>query len=230
MTRFCLSFAAIVIGLLCCGCERREKQYTAEGQTALQIIRLLEHHHVEYQGVTVTNLSQLTDMWNRGYPHFWHRRFGRFGKHKGFTNSFYEKYLFFPSGLTNQLFDGELVLMNAQPYPDPDGTLERSVIIRTGESFHWRTISEERIQRFFKELGIPEPKPTPMPPPPPAPPEVEYREPLSTKIERFYSRLAESFGVDGDKWRIFRDMTVAAVFLLTAGCVFLIWRSRHRPR
>jgi len=127
----------------------------------------------EHPGIRITNLPQVFIAAEQGYPQQWHGRFETFGKQAGFTNSFYEKYAFFSPGITNPWMEGELVLMNARPYPGPEDKLLRNVVSRSGNRYFRQSLSETAIQRFLKESSVAEPKPVPMPPPPPDPPPDE---------------------------------------------------------
>ena len=64
----------------------------------------------------------------RHFRSFWHDRFRRFGKRAGFKNSIYEKYIFFPPGMRSKGLPGEVVMMNAMPYPGPEGELRRTIV------------------------------------------------------------------------------------------------------
>jgi hypothetical protein len=91
-----------------------------------------------------------------------------YGKHGGFTNSFYEKYIFFAPGLRNPGFSGELLFMNAKPYPGPHGKMQRQIVSQGGPQFYMITRDEDYVQKMFQQMGIREPKADPMPTPPPA--------------------------------------------------------------
>ena len=165
--------AILILGLVAFwGCDLRDKQHIAEAQTVLAIMRHLRDYDMANPSVAVTNLSQLFPAGDQVYPHHWHRRFLAFGKTAGFTNSVFEKYVFFQSGITSRWIEGEVVFMNAKPYPGPDG-LERSVVSRTASVFHWKTVSEDRVQRLLNESGVRNPIPITAPPPPPEPPPVD---------------------------------------------------------
>jgi hypothetical protein len=150
-------------------CRHREQQYEIEARTINGILRLLDDYSFEFPDTRVTNLAQIFAASGQDYPHGWHRGLIKFGKHAGFTNSFYEKYVFFPPGMTNRWMEGELLLMNAQCYPGPGADLLRDVLSRSGNRYSHRTLAETAIQRFLKESGIAEPKPVPMAPPPSEP-------------------------------------------------------------
>jgi hypothetical protein len=143
------------------------------------LLDLYSHEHPESR---VTNLQQIFSAAEQGYPHHFHRRFLAFGENAGFTNSFYEKYTFLPPGVTSRWTEGDILLMNARPYPGPYGGMARGVISKADKVYHQKQLEEERIQQLFREAGILEPKPDSMPPPPPPPPETEYKRPLSSRV------------------------------------------------
>lgn len=213
----------IFIGCLS-ACSSEEQQHTIEAQTIFGVLRLLPLYEHSYPGVQITNLAQVIAGLQRDYPYGWHERLKRFGKYAGFTNSIFEKYVFFPPGITNAKFEGELLLMNAVPYPNAYGEMERTIISKTKDVHHRRTLPEDRIQHLFKETGIAEPKPTPMPSPPAIPPELEIREPLFSKIRGgFFNFLLVNRigGAAADViWYIVLSLPFAAFLLL----VFWIWR------
>jgi hypothetical protein len=157
----CKSLPCLLALALICGCRQREEQDEAEGQSILGVMRLPQSHEWEDPGVQVTNLAQLFRV-GATYPHDWHRRLLKFGKHAGFTNSVFEKYIFLPPGITNRFVIGEIVLMNAKPYPGSDG-LERSVVSKAAGVYHWGTYREQYIQQLFRR-ALPNPSRHPCPP------------------------------------------------------------------
>lgn len=184
-------------------CSSRNKHYEVERQTALDIVGFLKVYELDHRDVRPTNLFQVFAGVGKHYPHFLHERFASYGAHAGFSNSFYEKYAFLPPGVTSRFVEGEILLLNAHPYSDPYGKLERNVISRATEGYKWRTLQEDTIQRMFKETGQRIPKPTPMPPPPPAPSmntDAEESYPLSVRVERFFGQLAEGIGLGKEHW------------------------------
>jgi hypothetical protein len=157
-----LILAGLVIVL--CACERRDNQFEAEARFAFGVMRSLDEFARTNPGVSVTSLVQLVPT-PENYPHNWHDRFKRFGGHAGFTTSIYEKYVFFPAGLTNRWLDGELVAINAQAFPAPRGGMQRTMILRGDERHRYRPVPEAVVQRVLRELGVSEPTAPPRPPP-----------------------------------------------------------------
>ncbi len=207
------------------GCAPDEKQHVVESQVIFGILRLLPIFEHSHPGVQMTNLAQVVAGLDRDYPYGWHEQLLRFGKRAGFSNSIYEKYVFFPPGLTNRLFEGELVMMNAEPYPDAAGEMGRTLISKEGGVFFRQSIREARVQQLFKDGNVLEPKPMPMPPPP-APPDRPPM-PVSAKVSRFFMRVADFVGLSGH-WLTLRNatfLTSLAAMLVMGG---FLWASRSR--
>jgi hypothetical protein len=220
------NFVTLMVAVLMCGCQKKQEQYEAEAQTTFEIIRLLDLHASDPNQTHPTNLFQLLELHQQGYPHVWHRRFAAFGKHAGFTNSIFEKYVFFPSGITNQWIEGELVLMN-KPYPGSDGRLQRNLISKTGNRYAYQVHREESVQALFKEAGIVEPKSIAMPQPPFAP--EEERQAFSIRTSRFFVWMAESLGMDSSRWLLLRNISFGAVLVGGISLAVWCWRLRRRP-
>lgn len=209
------------------GCSPAEKQHTVEAQTIFGVIRLLPIYEHSYPAVPITNLAQMITGLERDYPYGWHQGLMRFGKYAGFTNSIYEKYIFFPPGVTNPKFEGELLLMNARPYPSANGKMGRTVVSKAAGIYHRNVLREERIQQVFKEAGIVEPKAVTMPPPPV--PLKEEPIPISIKVSRFFMKAADFLGIS-QHWLLLRNATVVAslVMFTWLGGYLLFSRVRRR--
>jgi len=209
------------------GCKPSEKQYEAEGQAMKGILNLINMYTYRFPGVPVTNLAQLFAAEGQGYPHTWHRRFIAFGKHAGFTNSFYEKYIFFPAGITNRWIEGEVTFMNARPYPGPDGQLQRTVISRISTGYFRQVLGEKAVQQLFRDNGIVEPKPVTMPPPPPAPPTARG-DPITFKVSNRIIMFAQSLGMTGSGALVVRNVIFYSPLVLTPLLGFWLWRRSRR--
>lgn len=219
-------FLCSIVSVLA-GCEPRQKQFEVEARTVFGLIKMLESYELEHPGVPITNLSQVFSGLEREYPHNWHKQLNAFGKFAGFTNSFYERYVFFPSGVTNSRIGGELVCMNAIPYPAPYNEMNRSLVAKAANRYFRVPLREEQIQHLLKEANIPEPKPVPMPAPP-APPATEPMA-FSTKVSRFFMRLAGYLGIS-EHWLLLRNATflVVVVGIFALGGYLLFSRVRRR--
>ena len=161
------------------GCQQELEQVAVEQQTVERLISLLRIHSIEYPNAGITNTSVVFTDLRRPYPYGLHRQFKSFKKYAGFKNSFYEKYYFPLPGLTNRLVQGEILLLNAEPFPDRAGKLGRIVVSKVGEGhadYRLKWVSEENVQSLFSEAGVKIPTLQPFSPPPPAPPDAEGHE------------------------------------------------------
>lgn len=200
------------------GCSKREEQYAVEQKTIFGISRLLKLYATN-PGLPITNLQQVYYGLGVPYPHESDKEFRRFGHYAGFTNSFFEKYVFFPQGVKHQLISGDLLFMNAVPYPGPDGKLQRMVVSRSHDIFYKKSIAEESVQRILKDVDITEPKPVPMPPPPPVPlEEPKERDSLFVRVQIMFFGLLEGFGLSRGTasvlWNLFLGLPVIALVVL----------------
>ena len=211
------------------GCEHRDQQFELEARTVFGLMNMLRWYESDNPGVQVTNLSQLFWGLNRDYPYAWDKQFRMFGKDAGFRNSFFERYVFFPAGITNSHFDGQLVFMNAQPYPEARGGMERTVVFKAAGGYYRRTLGEERVQQLFKDAGIDEPRPLEMPPPPPAPLDTRYSPSFVARVRGFVLGILQANGLSAPTaWAVWRGLAVLFPLLFL---VILIWNwQRIRPR
>lgn len=216
-------FALALIGN---SCARLSSQETMEGQTISTVNRWVRMYLLDQPGATITNLEQVYTGLPQRYPHTLHEAFGRYGKHAGFSNSFFEKYVFFPPGTTSALAGGEVVFMNAQPFPlNSEKGIGRYVVLKDA-SVRMRSLNEKTIQSMLIEEGI---KPLPLgtiSPPPKweRPPKDSFR---TIAFNKFVS-ICESFGLSLDMaanlWRV----VVFSPILLLVLFGLWFWRSRHR--
>ena len=204
----CIHFIYLGIFAVFLGCEPRERQFEAEAHTVFGLMRMVESYEIDYPGTRITNLTQVFSGLNRDYPYQWHTRFKPYGKHAGFTNSFFEKYVFFQKGITNSLVGGEILFMNATPYPTAYNEMQRTVVVKASDGYFRVLLLEDRVQLMLKESGIAEPKPLRMPAPPPAPPENNPMT-LRTQISRFFMRVAAFIGIS-QHWLLLRNITFFA--------------------
>ncbi len=130
-------------------------------------------HDVNAADTPITNLAQTFSNIRHSYPYKEHYDLKRYGRPAGFTNSLEEKYTFFWPRFTHELVEGEVICINAEPFPKRQEGLHRVYIARSGDNYIARLLPEETVARVLREA-----KPTVVPtanakPPPPAPPEVQ---------------------------------------------------------
>ena len=219
----------IVAILACCAC--RENQSAAEERAVIDITRALKWFRLESPSVTVTNLVQVLNPGNV-YARSLHETFKHFGRNAGFRNSIYEKYAFFPPGITNAVgLEGtKLVMMNAQPFPNREG-MKRYVVMNGGDRYGYTLMPEWQVKGMLNDLGLPEPKVTPMPPPPPIPAgfQDQYRESLAIKREKFFGGLAQLLGLSHTAGPVIAlALSSVAALAILAGWWCLRRRRRNR--
>ena len=227
MSARCLLYLFYCAVALFSGCRLHEEQDTVESKTIFQIIKALQNYEIDHPQDRVTNLVQLFEASGKPYPNFWHEEFSRYGKNAGFKRSIYEKYIFFSPGITNRLFEGELFLMNARPYPGPGGERKRNIVSKIGHQFYWRTLQESAVQRIFQEAGIAEPKPIEMP----APNQTSgsNAERWFVSSQRYFRDVAWKMGIGPAAWWIVA-LAYALGFLLLGLVAYLLIRCLSREK
>jgi hypothetical protein len=208
------------------GYGRHLDQYEAEAKAIFGIMRMLAHYDLEHPNARPTNLSQLFLVSEQDYPYEWGRQFRTYGNNAGFTNSIYEKYVFFPPGITNRRVTGEIVLMNAHPYPANNGELQRTIVSKSAEGYHREPIGEDLIQTLFKEAGVVVPKPPLAPRPPLAPPQIELKEPLFSRIRGRFLEFLQLNGISGSAAAATWYIVLSLPFVMLFG--FALWSRRHK--
>jgi hypothetical protein len=231
MTRSPSSFLAVVgLALVLFACAPKENQQSAEHRAAHDIILMLQMYDIDHPGVRVTNLAQLFHEPGRTYPYAWHQRFEKFGRHSGFSASVYEKYVFPAPGITNRLFLGEIVFLNARPYPGPSGP-GRIITSKVGPQhtdYRRQWLPENQIQQVFSAGGLAVPTTAPMPAPPPAPINDEFETPMSSHVWTFFDTLSEALGLGASGPLVLQAIAVAGLSCLLVAMLFLVRFSRRR--
>ena len=213
------------------GCRERPAQVAVKQQTLQRLTGLLRFYDIDFPGVRPTNFSQVFLDLQRPYPHGIDSQFRAFGAHAGFTNSFYEKYIFLPPGLSHRMIEGEILLLNAQPFPDRDGKLGRMVLSKLGAghaSYRINWILEPRIQQIFQEAGIKVPKPPLMLPPPPEPPPVDdaFRNAAAKGLHEAMSEYERRYPTP--LWRRPQWQLIGVAFFLAGAGATWWWFRRRR--
>jgi hypothetical protein len=231
-TRIVLSRLAVAFFLMVglSACREQTTQISEEHRAINRLMPLLSFYEADFPGVRVTNLAQVFH--DRPYPYGLEEIFRAFEGNAGFTNSFYEKYAF-PSGVvTNHYVEGEILFLNAAPFPNRKGQLGRMVVSKpaTSNAVHrimW--LSEDGVQKVFAEAGVEIPKPPSMPQPPakPAlePPDKEMQPPPFFKITSAIDNFAVIYGLNGFAIRLGLVVVAVATMFFIA---FWLWRKSRR--
>lgn len=184
--------------VFCAGCSRLNPQADTEAKFAGDITGWLKRYESEVSRSPVTNLSELFPLAKHGYPYFHHRQLSEHGKYSGFTNSLVEKYSFFWPRFTNRFVQGEVICMNAQPFPGYGDGLYRIYIAQSDGAYIHRAIPEMMAQRIFAEMKsavVPLPN-VGLPPPPPKEVQESWNLTLAERYDRFVWRLSYALGLD----------------------------------
>jgi hypothetical protein len=221
---------ATAVSLSQCGCRQVEDQITAEHRTVQGLVTLLALHDAQFPQRPPTNLAQLFLEMGATYPHASEQKFRSYGRHSGFTNSFYEKYVLVPKGTRHRFVRGELALLNARPFPDTAGRLGRILVSREGGDqggYRVDWFKEAEVQQIFEDVGREIPKPVLMPPPPPGPPPQQERVQvgISEGVKVMFGRMAEMIGLEAYHWGTM--LVVTASLALLAIALSILWCGRR---
>jgi len=202
-----VAISALITSLLLTGCERRhrEEREATEYRAAHLVFKCLQIHESQFPDRSRTNLAEIFKEVGVGYPYGLEGIFLEYGREAGFSNSFYEKYVFAPPGLSNRALRAEILLLNSEPFADSQGRLSRITVLRRGPGVtNWALdqLSEEQIQKCFSEAGLSIPKPLIMPPPPPGSVSTEAKPSYSSRdrIQILFRNLAEDLGLGRHHW------------------------------
>jgi hypothetical protein len=216
------------------GCIKEKPQSYWEHNAARTIIHYMNIYDGLNPGVAKTNVAQImTNIDNRPYPIELHRELLRFGKHAGFTNSFYEKYVFVPSGMTNLVKHGQPLLINSQPFPNRDGQMQRYVIYEIvwhGQpAYSYIPLPEDFVQKAFKQAGVTIPEPPRFPPAPPIPPPPPI--PFNQKVHKYFRNLAVQIGMSSYHGRVLERIVAGlGVVSLVIVCSLVLRYARRRAK
>ena len=222
-----LRTAVMLLALFGSSCSRGLDQEETETQMARTISGFYQMHVWDKPHVAVTNLQHLYQLLGRAYPHTFDRDLRRFGKHSGFTNSFFEKYAFFPPGSTSQLAGGEIVFMNSQPFPMDNDQLGRLLIVKTGSGYGIRGFGEQDVQKILKAQAV---RPFPIAGISPKPPRADLppKDSLPTVAHNKIFDLCDAMGLSreaaGRIWLVL-IWSPFPLFVLLAGW---LWRRSRR--
>lgn len=155
----CLALSCCITG---CGIRESQERITAESLAGERLVKLLWLYELQFPEHSRTNLAEIFESVGNGYPEDLHERFFRFRPNHGFTNSFYEKYVFAPPKMSNTVIGGEMILLSAMPFLDENGSLVRVVIFRTRSGYEgWKQkwLREETIREAFTTANVELPMP-----------------------------------------------------------------------
>lgn len=227
------------------GCAEEPSQSAVEGHIASELISMLKKR--DYLAMErPTNFAHLFMEHHAGrsfYPYVWEKRLREFGKNAGFTNSFFEKYVVLPPGLTLAPLKGDLILMTARPFPYHDEEFFRDavpiriLISKIGlehEKYRIYRLTETEVTNLFAQQKIQIPRPiTVSPPPPPSPEEqrilnarLSYS--ASDRVRIICGRIASRIGMTEGHWPTVLFLFIIFLIALIVG-VFL-FRSGRRVR
>jgi hypothetical protein len=225
---------AVIASFLLSGCERREreKREAIEYRAAHLVFKCLQIHENQFPDRSRTNLAEIFKDVGVGYPYGLDGMFREYGRDAGFSNSFYEKYVFAPPGISNRALRAEILLLNSEPFADAQGRLGRITVLRRGPGVtNWALdqVSEEQIQKCFSEAGLSIPRPPIMPPPPPASASTEVKPSYSSRdrIQILFRNLAEDLGLGRHHWW---TLLIGCGILVTIFGVLLCLWFRRRAR
>jgi hypothetical protein len=185
--------------------------------------KILAFYESQFPSRTITNAEQVFIDTGTPYPERWHHYFRAFGKHAGFKNSVFEKYVLVPS-IRHPAVTGELVMLNATAFPNDTGAFGRVLVSKTGtgvEDWMQTWFPEEEVQRIFQDAGQTIPKPVPMAPPP----DVAEPEPLplGPRVERYFVDVAVNLGVGSATGRLMMWSTFALFGITMVLLLWLVW-------
>jgi hypothetical protein len=232
----CLFPLVAIVLLVLSGCGRKmARLHELEANSAGAIERCLSRYEATHPGLNITNLPQVLNgamvlnQWHSSHPAYFEMEFRKLGKYAGFTNSFYEKYIRVPPGVTNQAFPKDPIFMNAYPFPDFDGRYGRYVIWREHpQTFRATWARESQVQEAFQRAGVPIPKPSPMPKPPYPGPRPQQDYPLKTRTMIFFKELCRDNGLNPQFWFPVMLVCVGGPLIIGITLFLWFWRSRHR--
>jgi len=209
------------------GCQKTEKQPEMEARAGREIERLLGLYEA-LGNPRPTNLAQVYLTLKMSYPHEWHQNFRELGWRAGFSNSFYEKYVFLPGGVTNRLIVGEIIMMNAHPYEGIGQSKRRLIFSKLGTRYGSKELPETLVQDLFREAGISEPKAVTLPAPPPAPPNIDRRNPFHVEMSNALLGLGRGLGFSPEGAVLFRHSVFLGLGLGLPLLIFWLWRRSRR--
>lgn len=218
---------SLLLILITYGCREKPAQIADEYSGAGVIMLVLALYEAEFPTTSITNLSQAFEGTKTPYPARWHYLYRDYGTHAGFKNSIYEKYVVLSPGIRHPSVDGDIVLLNAEPFPNREGTSGRLIFFRKGKGYEaWRVewYTERQVQQIFHDNGITIPKPASMPAPANLP-QLDP-EPINVKVQQYFNDVARNYGL-GHSGELLMYATLALLAIPTLLLILLGWRRSH---
>jgi hypothetical protein len=215
-----------------CGRWEREERAVLERAAAGRLHKSLWLHEAQFPDHPRTNLTTVFQELGVEYPSDLHEKFRRYGREAGFTNSIFERYLFTPGGISNEVLKGEIILMGAKPYVNEGERLVRIALVRNGpgyEGWSFNEFNEDQVQQSFKDAGVE--MPPPRPPVASAPIAREGFQPrvsFAAKVRRFFQNVAYYYGPGRFFW--FPMMLICIGSVLFVVILLIIWFTRRSRR
>jgi hypothetical protein len=216
----------LLLVIVNCGCTGQHAQISDELDAADFIIKVITYYEQRIPNSQFTNLQEVFLRTETPYPERWHYRFRRFGTDAGFRNSFYEKYVVLPHGFQTSFARGEIVLLNAKPFPSRDGTRGRLLLSRTGtryDDWNIKWVPEGEVQQVFRDAGQTIPKPPVLP----APTDLREHEspPLRLRILDLFRYLTANLGLGTGSGKYLMHGTFG---LFAIGAALVVWLTLRR--
>jgi hypothetical protein len=231
----CLKDRNIWLALVVCtfvvGCRERPDQTVEEFNGAAFVMKQLSFYERHLPNTPITNLQQVFATLQTPYPSRYHYAFRAFGKHAGFKNSLFEKYVLVTKGFSNQIVKGTVAMLNAEAFPDRNGQYGRMICSKTDmfdSGWDVRWYSEEQVQKIFREAGQSIPEPVHMPPPPDLQPPP--RQPLGVRVEEYFGDITRNWGLgtEAGKYLMWACFGFAAILAFVLVAIF--WGRRLKRR
>lgn len=225
LTMMCMALAVCLAG---CGIRERQERISLESEAAERIVKLFWLHESLFPTQQRTNLANLFDSVGTGYPYDLHKRFLVFGAGRGFSGSFYEKYVFAPVGISNALSGGTVIALSSTPFLDEQQNWVRVIIFRRHagqDGWGQRWLPEQSIHQIFKEANIGLPKMVE------GFPKVEIAAQHLTLGEQLRDGLsdwARFLGIGRDQWWV--CLALLTMCFLTVTVFLFIGFGRRRDR
>lgn len=216
---------ALSFSLIGCETRWRQERITLESTAGERLVKLFWLHESLFPERPRTNLAELFDTVGNGYPDELHESFRRLGRDAGFSNLFYERYVFVPPGMSNALVGGDVILIGVAPFPEENGQLVRVVIFRNGfgyEGWGQKWVREDILQGVFATAKVEFPKPAKLSPQSNG---VHNSRTLWARIRDESGDWARFIGMGRNRWWVL--VLCCGLIVLTIAVLIIIWLGRR---